>query len=107
MRTLPFRIIPALLLVAWALSHADGGEPKGKGEKNGRPAPAKEVNSVERIRSALDQTMAMDFSGISIMEALQHIREVLEMIAAELVEEGKQVPSDVSVSEEPLVAVTV
>jgi ACT domain-containing protein len=75
MRTLPFRIIPALLLVAWALSHADGGEPKGKGEKNGRPAPAKEVNSVERIRSALDQTMAMDFSGISIMEALQHIRE--------------------------------
>jgi hypothetical protein len=29
------------------------------------------------------------------------------MIAAELVEEGKQVPSDVSVSEEPLVAVTV
>ena len=40
-------------------------------------------------------------------EALQHIREVLEMIAAELVEEGKQVPSDVSVSEEPLVAVTV
>ena len=40
-------------------------------------------------------------------EALQNIREVLEMIAAELVEEGKQVPSDVAPSDAPLVAVTV
>ena len=39
-------------------------------------------------------------------EALQHIREVLEMIAAELVEEGKPIPSDARASEEPLVAVT-
>jgi predicted RNase H-like HicB family nuclease len=45
--------------------------------------------------------------GCTREEALQHIREVLEMIAAELVEEGKSVPRDVSVSEEPLVAVTV
>ena len=40
-------------------------------------------------------------------EALQHIREVLEMIAAELIEEGKPVPADFAASEEPLVAVTV
>lgn len=40
-------------------------------------------------------------------EALRHIREVLEMIAAELVEEGKPVPADGGISEEPLVAVTV
>ena len=40
-------------------------------------------------------------------EALQHIGEVLEMIVAELVEEGKPVPAAAGVSEEPLVAVTV
>ncbi len=40
-------------------------------------------------------------------EALKNIREVLEMIAAELAEEGKPIPSDIPVSEEPLVAVTV
>lgn len=45
--------------------------------------------------------------GCTREEALQHIREVLEMIVAELVEEGKPVLPSVSVSEEPLVAVTV
>jgi predicted RNase H-like HicB family nuclease len=40
-------------------------------------------------------------------EALQHIREVLEMIVAELLDEGKPVPGNAAVSEEPLVAVTV
>jgi len=40
-------------------------------------------------------------------EALRHIREVLEMIVSELVEEGKPVPGNAAVSEEPLVAVTV
>jgi predicted RNase H-like HicB family nuclease len=45
--------------------------------------------------------------GYTRDEALQHIREVLEMITAELVEEGRPVPSDAQVSEEPLVAVTV
>jgi predicted RNase H-like HicB family nuclease len=40
-------------------------------------------------------------------EALRHIREVLEMIVAELVEEGKPLPANVGVSEEALVAVTV
>jgi predicted RNase H-like HicB family nuclease len=40
-------------------------------------------------------------------EAFQHIREVLEVIVVELVEEGKSVPASVAVSEEPLVAVTV
>ena len=45
--------------------------------------------------------------GYTREAALQHIREVLEMIVAELVEEGKPVPANVAVSEEPLVAVTV
>ena len=45
--------------------------------------------------------------GYTRDEALQNIREVLEMIVAELVEEGKPVPVGVAVSEEPLVAVTV
>ena len=40
-------------------------------------------------------------------EAFQNIREVLEMIVAELVEESKPVPTDVAVSEEPLLAVTI
>ncbi len=40
-------------------------------------------------------------------EALQHIREVLEMIVAELLDEGKPMPANAAVSEEPLVAVTV
>ena len=45
--------------------------------------------------------------GYTKGEALQHIREVLEMIVAELVEEGKPVPAAIERSEEPLVAVTV
>ena len=45
--------------------------------------------------------------GHTRAEALQHIREVLEMIVAELIEEGKPIPANVAVSEEPLVAVTV
>ena len=45
--------------------------------------------------------------GDTRQEALQHIREVLEMIVAELVEEGKPVPAAAGVSEKPLVAVTV
>ena len=40
-------------------------------------------------------------------EALTHIREVVEMVVAELVEEGELVPADVQVSEEPLISVTV
>jgi predicted RNase H-like HicB family nuclease len=45
--------------------------------------------------------------GYSRDEALQNIREVMEMVVAELVEEGKPVPASIQVSEEPLVAVTV
>ena len=40
-------------------------------------------------------------------EALQNIREVMEMVVEELVEEGKPVPASIQISEEPLVAVTV
>jgi predicted RNase H-like HicB family nuclease len=45
--------------------------------------------------------------GYTREEALANIREVLEMIVGELAEEGRPVPADVAVSEEPLVAVTV
>jgi len=45
--------------------------------------------------------------GYTREEALGNIREVLEMIVGELAEEGRSVPADVAVSEEPLVAVTV
>ena len=45
--------------------------------------------------------------GYTKEEALQNIREVLEMVVAELVEEGKPVPAAIEKSEEPLVAVTV
>jgi len=45
--------------------------------------------------------------GYTREEALRHIREVLEMIVAELVEEGEPVPAGAAVSEEPLVAITI
>jgi predicted RNase H-like HicB family nuclease len=45
--------------------------------------------------------------GSTREEALTHIREVMEMLVAELVEEGEPIPAAVQVSEEPLVAVTV
>ena len=44
--------------------------------------------------------------GYNREEALTHIREVLEMVVAELVEEGEPVPVAQS-SEEPIVTVTV
>ena len=40
-------------------------------------------------------------------EALKHIHEVVQMIVAELVEDGEPIPEDVLVSQEPLVAITV
>ena len=45
--------------------------------------------------------------GYTHEEALRNIREVLEMIVAELVEEGEPVPASAAVSEEPFVAITV
>jgi antitoxin HicB len=44
--------------------------------------------------------------GTTRDEALAHIREVVEMVVAELIEEGRPVPADVHVTEEPLVSVT-
>lgn len=38
-------------------------------------------------------------------EALRHIREVVEMVVAELVEEGENLPADVDVSEGTRVSV--
>jgi predicted RNase H-like HicB family nuclease len=45
--------------------------------------------------------------GRTRAEALQHIREVVEMVVAELIEDGEPLPAEVGVSREPLVAVTV
>lgn len=45
--------------------------------------------------------------GQSRAEALTHIREVVELVVAELVEDGVALPVDVGISPEPLVAVTV
>lgn len=45
--------------------------------------------------------------GYTREEALRHIREVLEMMVAEFIEEGRPVPGNIAVSEEPLIAVTV
>ena len=39
-------------------------------------------------------------------EALKHIQEVVQMVVAELLEDGDPIPEDVQVSQEPLVAVT-
>ena len=44
--------------------------------------------------------------GYSREEALQNIREVLEMVVEELVAEGKALPGEVQVSEEPLISIT-
>jgi hypothetical protein len=65
--------LPALLLT-WALSHAvvfGDDEPRGdKGRKGGS-----EPVSIERIRQMLDQPITLDFSGQSVQEALQHLRD--------------------------------
>lgn len=45
--------------------------------------------------------------GHTRQEALRHIREVLEMIVAELIEEGAPIPAEVQVSRESLVTVAV
>jgi predicted RNase H-like HicB family nuclease len=45
--------------------------------------------------------------GTTKEEALKHINEVVHMVVAELVEDGEPIPTDVQVSPEPLVSVTV
>jgi predicted RNase H-like HicB family nuclease len=40
-------------------------------------------------------------------EALANIREVVELVVADLIETGKHLPKEVQVSEQPLVSVTV
>jgi predicted RNase H-like HicB family nuclease len=46
-------------------------------------------------------------SGQTREEALRHIREVVEMVIAELIEDGIAVPDEAQVSDEPLVSVIV
>ena len=45
--------------------------------------------------------------GATKEEALKHINEVVHMVVAELVEDGEPIPTDVQVSTEPLVSVTI
>jgi predicted RNase H-like HicB family nuclease len=45
--------------------------------------------------------------GTTKEEALKHINEVVHMVVTELIEDGEPVPTDVQVSPEPLVSVTV
>lgn len=40
-------------------------------------------------------------------EALRNIQEVAQMVVEELIEEGQPIPQGVTVSDEPMVAVTV
>ena len=40
-------------------------------------------------------------------EALRNIQEVAQMVVEELLEEGKPIPMGITVSEEPVVAITV
>jgi type II secretory pathway component HofQ len=72
MRFLPHRVILPALVLTWALSHAAvfGDDPKNEGKKDSRQQPA-----VERIRKALDQPITLDFSGDTIMAALQHVKD--------------------------------
>lgn len=73
MRYLAERVILPALLLTWALSHASlqGGEAKGP-KKSKAP---REQPSIEHIRKVLDQPITLDFSGQSLMEAPQHLRE--------------------------------
>ena len=45
--------------------------------------------------------------GNSRQEALKHIKEVVQLVVDELAEDGKPIPEDVQVSDEPLVSVSV
>ena len=45
--------------------------------------------------------------GRTRAEAVKHIREVVELVVAEMIEDGTPLPADAGVSREPLVAVTV
>jgi predicted RNase H-like HicB family nuclease len=45
--------------------------------------------------------------GHSKEEALKNIQEVAQMVIEELLEDGETLPANVTVSEQPLVAVTV
>jgi predicted RNase H-like HicB family nuclease len=45
--------------------------------------------------------------GNTESEALKHIDEVVHMVVTELIEDGESIPTDVQVSSEPLVSVTV
>jgi hypothetical protein len=72
MRSLAERVILPALLLTWALSHAAlfAGEAKTAKKKGAKEQPA-----IEQIRQALDMPVKLDFSGQSLMEALQHLRE--------------------------------
>ncbi len=45
--------------------------------------------------------------GYTREEALKHIDDVVHLVVAALIEDGKLIPEDVPVSQQPLVSVTV
>jgi hypothetical protein len=62
------RWLTLALLLAWSLSHASVRGGVGKEEP-------KYDNSVEKIRKTLDQTMVLDYTGQSIHDAVEHLKE--------------------------------
>jgi predicted RNase H-like HicB family nuclease len=83
-------------------------EPQG-GRRDHLQLPHRLEPDEDRSRACAPALEAQGAStwGYTRGEALANIREVLEMIVGSLAEEGRSVPADVAVSEEPLVAVTV
>ncbi len=72
MRPLACRIFLPALLLAWAGTHATvfGGD----GDDKKRDAK-KEPTSAAEIRKVLDQPITLDYSGPSVQDALQHLRD--------------------------------
>ncbi len=92
------------VLMVWALSHASVcGDP-------GAPAP-REPSPAEKIRKALDQAMPLDYSGASLQEVVQHLKEktkinfVLDLFAMQQIglaheENGMVTPTVVTLKSE-------
>ncbi|HWY86845.1 MAG TPA: hypothetical protein VNX28_08980 [Gemmataceae bacterium] len=61
------------LLMVWALSHASvfGG--------SGEPPAAREPSPAEKTRKILDQSMNLDYTGRSLQEVVQHLKEKLRV----------------------------
>src|SRR5882724_4307743 len=57
------------LLIGWALTHATVfAQPAGKKADKGAP-------TIDGLRAALDKNVTLDYTGNSLVEVLNHIRE--------------------------------